>query len=161
MTSLRLTRRAMLMASGATLALAAWRVPANADTPPGVLIVGQIAEPKALDPHAVTAANDFRICANLYDGLVRFTDGTLTPEPALAESWDISADGKTYTFKLRAGREVPRRVGFRRRGGEVHLRPDAGRRSTPTTTPARSRCRSSSPRSPRPRRPMPRPWCSP
>lgn len=98
-----LTRRFLLTASAATLATAAlWR-PAAAQTPPGVLIVGQIAEPKSLDPQAVTAANDFRILVNLYDGLVRFKDGTLEVEPALAESWEISEDGKTYTFKLRPG----------------------------------------------------------
>ncbi|MFN7104797.1 MAG: ABC transporter substrate-binding protein, partial [Pseudorhizobium sp.] len=77
--------------------------PASAQTPPNVLVVGQIAEPKSLDPHTVTATNDFRILVNVYDGLVRFKDGTLEIEPALAESWDISEDGKTYTFTLRQG----------------------------------------------------------
>ncbi|WP_157015554.1 ABC transporter substrate-binding protein [Mesorhizobium xinjiangense] len=72
-------------------------------TPPNVLVVGQIAEPKSLDPHAVTAVNDFRILVNLYDGLTRYKDGTLEVEPSLAESWTISEDGKTYTFKLREG----------------------------------------------------------
>ncbi len=76
---------------------------AFAQTPPNVLVVGQIAEPKSLDPHAVTAVNDFRILMNVYDGLVRYKDGTLEPEPALATSWTISDDGKTYTFKLRDG----------------------------------------------------------
>jgi peptide/nickel transport system substrate-binding protein len=76
---------------------------APAQTPPNVLIVGQIAEPKSLDPHVVTAVNDFRILMNIYDGLVRYKDGTLEPEPALAESWEISDDGLTYTFKLREG----------------------------------------------------------
>lgn len=76
---------------------------AVAQTPPGVLVVGQIAEPKSLDPHAVTAVNDFRILMNIYDGLVRYKDGTLQVEPALAESWTISDDGKTYTFELRDG----------------------------------------------------------
>ncbi|MEZ5930873.1 MAG: ABC transporter substrate-binding protein [Alphaproteobacteria bacterium] len=75
----------------------------QAQTPPGVLVVGQIAEPKSLDPHAVTAVNDFRILMNVYDGLVRYKDGTLEVEPALAESWKISEDGKTYTFELRDG----------------------------------------------------------
>jgi len=75
----------------------------QASTPDNVLVVGQIAEPKSLDPATVTAVNDFRILMNIYDGLVRYKDGALEVEPALAESWDISADGKTYTFKLRAG----------------------------------------------------------
>ncbi len=77
--------------------------PAAAFTPPDVLIVGQVAEPKSLDPQAVTAVNDFRILINLYDGLVRYQEGSLEVEPALAESWQISDDGKTYTFKLRKG----------------------------------------------------------
>jgi peptide/nickel transport system substrate-binding protein len=72
--------------------------------PPDVLIVGQLAEPKSLDPQAATASNDFRIAANLYDGLVRFKDGTLEIGPALAESWSISDGGLTYRFNLR--REV-------------------------------------------------------
>ena len=74
-----------------------------AQTPPNVLIVGQIAEPQSLDPHVATATNDFRILVNLYEGLVRFKSGTLQVEPALAESWTASEDGKTYTFKLRQG----------------------------------------------------------
>ncbi len=78
-------------------------LPAQAQTPPNVLIVGQIAEPKSLDPSVDTAVNDFRILMNMYDGLVRYKDGTLEPEPALAESWDISDDGLTYTFHLREG----------------------------------------------------------
>jgi peptide/nickel transport system substrate-binding protein len=65
------------------------------------LVVGQVAEPKALDPHTVTAVNDFRILVNIYDGLVRFRDGSLEVEPALAESWEISDDGTVYTFDLR------------------------------------------------------------
>ena len=67
------------------------------------LVVGQIAEPKSLDPATVTAVNDFRILMNVYDGLVRYKDGTLEVEPALADSWTISADGTEYTFNLRSG----------------------------------------------------------
>ena len=72
-------------------------------TPQDVLVVGQVAEPKSLDPQTVTAVNDFRILVNLYDGLVRYKQGSLEVEPALASSWKISKDGKRYTFKLRKG----------------------------------------------------------
>ncbi|QOL80981.1 ABC transporter substrate-binding protein [Pseudooceanicola spongiae] len=97
------TRRSVLGAGVAmSLALGALS-PAMAQTPPGVLIVGQIAEPKALDPAAVTAVNDFRILMNVYDGLVRYKSGTLEVEPALASSWDINEDGTLYTFHLREG----------------------------------------------------------
>ena len=74
-------------------ALLAFAAPAHAQTPPNVLVVGQIAEPKSLDPHAVTAVNDFRILMKVYDGLVRYKDATLEVEPALAETWTISDDG--------------------------------------------------------------------
>lgn len=77
--------------------------PGIAQTPPGVLVVGQIAEPQSLDPHVVTAANDFRILVNIYEGLVRFADGTLEIEPALATDWTVSDDGLVYTFNLREG----------------------------------------------------------
>jgi peptide/nickel transport system substrate-binding protein len=71
--------------------------------PADVLVVGQTAEPKSLDPHVTTALNDFRILVNLYEGLVRFRNGTLEPEPALAYRWEISEDGRQYTFFLRQG----------------------------------------------------------
>ena len=100
MTLFKLTRRAML-AAGAATAMALSPIMATAQTPPGVLIVGQIAEPKALDPAAVTAVNDFRILMNVYDGLVRYKDGTLEVEPSLATAWEISEDGTVYTFTLR------------------------------------------------------------
>ncbi len=77
--------------------------PAMAQTPPGVLIVGQTAEPKSLDPATVTSVNDFRILVNLYDGLVRYKSGSLQVEPDLATSWKISDDGRVYTFQLRQG----------------------------------------------------------
>ncbi|WP_127562110.1 ABC transporter substrate-binding protein [Nioella ostreopsis] len=99
---LSMTRRALLAAVAAS-ALAIGANPAAAQTPPGVLVVGQVAEPQALDPHAVTAVNDFRILMNVYDGLVRYASGTLEVEPALATSWDISEDGTVYTFTLREG----------------------------------------------------------
>src|SRR5690606_4737969 len=77
--------------------------PAVGQTPPNVLVVGQIAEPASLDPHVSTASNDFRIAVNVYDGLVRNTPGTLEIEPALATDWTISDDGLEYTFNLREG----------------------------------------------------------
>ncbi|WP_116132708.1 ABC transporter substrate-binding protein [Tropicimonas sp. IMCC34043] len=98
-----LTRRAFHALAGATVLSLSVGLPAVAQTPPGVLIVGQIAEPKSLDPATVTAANDFRILMNIYDGLARYKDGTLEPEPALATGWDVSEDGKVYTFHLRDG----------------------------------------------------------
>lgn len=92
------TIRTLLMGLAAMAASTLW-----AETPPNVLVVGQIAEPQSLDPHAVTAVNDFRILVNVYDGLVRYQDGTLNVEPSLATDWTISDDGLQYTFNLREG----------------------------------------------------------
>ncbi len=101
---LKMTRRGLMAAAGAaTLLGMTTAVPAIAQTPPGVLVIGQIAEPKSLDPSTVTAVNDFRILMNVYDGLVRYKSGTLEVEPALATGWTISEDGTEYTFDLREG----------------------------------------------------------
>lgn len=54
------------------------------------------------DPHIGTAGSDMWIQFNCYDSLVAYDDET-PPNiiPWLAEEWDISADGLTYTFTLR------------------------------------------------------------
>jgi peptide/nickel transport system substrate-binding protein len=71
--------------------------------PEQTLVVGQVAEPRSLDPHVTTALNDFRILVNLYEGLVSYRPGTLEPGPGLAESWTISDDGLIYDFRLKPG----------------------------------------------------------
>lgn len=43
-----------------------------------------------------------RVGQLIFNGLIRL-DNELVPQPALAESWDISEDGLTYTFHLRTG----------------------------------------------------------
>lgn len=72
-----------------------------AHIPPDTLVVAQGAEPKSLDPQVATSLNDFRILENVYEGLVRFRSGTLEIEPSLAERWEVSPDGLSYTFQLR------------------------------------------------------------
>ncbi|MBV2143257.1 ABC transporter substrate-binding protein [Falsochrobactrum sp. TDYN1] len=67
------------------------------------LVVGEVLEPPGLDPTANAAAGIRQVTyANLYEGLVRITeDGTV--KPLLAESWTISDDKLTYSFKLHEG----------------------------------------------------------
>jgi len=58
------------------------------------------AEPGTLDPQRVSGNWETRIARALFERLVTYgADGSL--QPGLAESWEISDDGKTYTFHLR------------------------------------------------------------
>jgi peptide/nickel transport system substrate-binding protein len=67
----------------------------------GELIVAGWDEPISLDP-AMTNVSGLNSTNLLYDTLVvQSNDGKY--HPALAESWEASADGKTYTFKLKRG----------------------------------------------------------
>ena len=76
-----------------------------ADTPVkgGSLIVCQPAEPTGLDPTAGTAAAIDRVVyANIFEGLVKVNSrGQFVP--GLATKWEVSPDGKIYTFHLRQG----------------------------------------------------------
>src|SRR5438876_117096 len=56
-----------------------------------------------LDPHAVFDVGRVAVRLNLYDGLYRWLDNPPVLHPWLAESHTVSADGLTYTFKLRQG----------------------------------------------------------
>ena len=58
-------------------------------------------EPKSLDPHIATGVVESRILRSLYEGLTTLNQKTLKVEPGIAESWSISEDMKTYTFKIR------------------------------------------------------------
>ena len=48
-------------------------------------------------------ATSFEIWALMYDYMITYSDKDMAPEPGLAESWDTSADGKTWTFHIRTG----------------------------------------------------------
>jgi oligopeptide transport system substrate-binding protein len=60
------------------------------------------AEPKTLDPDVMTGEPEGRIGEAIFEGLTRLDARSLEPVPGVAESWDITPDGKTYTFHLRA-----------------------------------------------------------
>lgn len=59
-------------------------------------------DPKTWDALATSRAADSEAIVNTYDGLVEY-DVENVMQPALAESWTVSEDGLTYTFKLRQG----------------------------------------------------------
>ena len=60
------------------------------------------ADPESWDVLATSNAADSEILVNTYDGLVEY-DMENQLQPALAESWEVSEDGLTYTFKIREG----------------------------------------------------------
>ena len=67
------------------------------------IVVGLQAEPVTLDAHQISDYNSSRTAMPMFEGLVRFKDGSTEVEPGLAESWEVSEDGLTYTFRLREG----------------------------------------------------------
>ncbi|HEY1294670.1 MAG TPA: ABC transporter substrate-binding protein [Chloroflexota bacterium] len=112
-----LSRRTFVKALGAGLALST--VPALiapvsgaaplarstrlADTTPGTLVVGMVAEPTSLDPGQLTDINSMKLLGALYDTLVRFEPNSFDLAPSLATDWTVSPDLMTYTFTLRQG----------------------------------------------------------
>jgi peptide/nickel transport system substrate-binding protein len=56
-----------------------------------------------LDPRTMDTQEAYIAAANIYDCLVMYDLGATTIRPGLAESWEITDDGRTYTFKLRQG----------------------------------------------------------
>ena len=97
---MRRSRRSILSATAA-LALMALGcggiASARAET---VYRLATMGEPKSLDPHLVSGAWENYIVGDAFMGLL--TDAAdAKPVPGAAESWTISDDGLTYTFKLR------------------------------------------------------------
>jgi len=66
------------------------------------LIIGVISDAQSLDPHIQNDSHSEQIVAMLYSTLVKFeTDGTIVND--LAESYEVSEDKLTWTFKLKEG----------------------------------------------------------
>jgi len=67
----------------------------------GVLHFGNGTNIQTTDPHIATGLPEHHVITSIFEGLVTKNPYTLEPEPGVAESWDISSDGLTYTFYLR------------------------------------------------------------
>lgn len=67
----------------------------------GTLYWGNGTEPQSLDPQIATGVPEHHVISALMEGLVLKDRKTLLPKPGVAESWDISDDGRVYTFKIR------------------------------------------------------------
>ncbi|MCA9432378.1 MAG: ABC transporter substrate-binding protein [Candidatus Omnitrophica bacterium] len=69
----------------------------------GTFRFNSLETPNSLDPAWIrdTASSD--IGTSIHEGLIEFDPVDMSVKPCIAESWEISEDGLTYTFKLRAG----------------------------------------------------------
>src|SRR5436309_14539449 len=83
----------VLVASGLSLATAA--------PPKDAIVIGLLAEPVSMDPPQISDLNSTRVIKRMFEGLTAQELGTYKIVPGLAQKWDISEDGLTYTFHLR------------------------------------------------------------
>lgn len=67
----------------------------------GILLVGNGGEVQTLDPQLAGGLIDHNPISALFEGLVTLDETTLEPRPGMAQSWEVSGDGLTYTFHLR------------------------------------------------------------
>lgn len=97
----------ILVAAAVTLSgVLVWQAFARGDdaTPKGTLTIGALLAPTNLDIRNTSGvALDQVLTDNVYQGLVGFVPGTLEVRPVLAQSYEVSDDGTTYTFTLRDG----------------------------------------------------------
>ncbi len=94
-----LTRRATLAALA--LVAAAFVSVSPAAPPKDAIVIGLLAEPVTMDPPQISDLNSTRVIKRMFEGLTAQELGTYRIIPGLAEKWDISKDGLTYTFQLR------------------------------------------------------------
>jgi peptide/nickel transport system substrate-binding protein len=69
----------------------------------GSFIFGRRDDSVSFDPVLTMENADIWVFMNIFDQLVRVSNDGTKIEPALAEKWDVSSNGKTYTFHLRPG----------------------------------------------------------
>lgn len=74
----------------------------DAAAAPSTLVLADSTDAASLDPHVQNDGQSEQVVAMLYNTLLKFkVDGSIVPD--LAESYTVSADKKTWTFKLRSG----------------------------------------------------------
>jgi dipeptide transport system substrate-binding protein len=101
----RLLRCALIAGIAALPALAAAK---------GILVYCSEGSPEGFQPQFFTTGTTFdAVSVPMFNRLVEFEIGTTNIVPGLAESWTVSPDGKTYTFKLRKGVKFHSNANFR------------------------------------------------
>ena len=76
---------------------------ASAGTAGGTFVFSRASDSDNLDPVTQDGNIDIWIFMSIYDQLVRVNEAGTALEPGLAEKWEVSPDGLTYTFHLRKG----------------------------------------------------------
>jgi peptide/nickel transport system substrate-binding protein len=96
--------RALLIALGAA-ALACDAAPGTLHhrRDPAALVVAQAVDVTGLDLARVIDNESIEVGEIIFEGLARWKPGTLEVEPGLAAAWQVSADGRRWTFRLRPG----------------------------------------------------------
>src|SRR6202022_4870326 len=69
----------------------------------GHLVVGQRSEPKTLNPVTATDAISREVIGRLHADLIEINRASQQTAPALAKSWKMSPDGRTFMLRLRKG----------------------------------------------------------
>ena len=95
----------LLISAVAALALLATAPMALAQSPKqgGAATITFNNDLTTLDPHVGYDWQNWSVIKSIFDGLMDYKPGTTELEPDLAESYTVSDDGLTYTFKLRDG----------------------------------------------------------
>lgn len=66
-------------------------------------VFSNVAETPTLDPAIAFSSDGLEFVRNVYEGLLEYAPASTELRPALAESWEVSEDGLTYTFTIRSG----------------------------------------------------------
>jgi len=98
-----INRRHLITSAAGTAALATLPLAALAQSKKDSVVLAMTLEPPGLDPTAGAASAIAEIVQyNVFETLTKInSDGSVSP--LLAQSWEVSPDLKTYTFKLRKG----------------------------------------------------------
>ncbi len=67
------------------------------------LIVGRASDAISLDPARITDNESVEVCNQIYESLLRYRTGTTEVEAGLAQTWEVSEDGRQWDFELRRG----------------------------------------------------------
>ncbi|MBU3740453.1 MAG: ABC transporter substrate-binding protein [Rhodoferax sp.] len=126
-------RRELIASAASGAALATLPLSAHAQSGKDAVVLAMTLEPPGLDPTAGAASAIAEIVQyNIFETLTKInSDGTVSP--LLAESWEVSPDLKTYTFRLRKGVKFQNgepfnaaavKFSFERAGGEKSTNKD-------------------------------------